>query len=355
MKKILFFLSIFLFSVINVHAKHVEEADAQHVGEVFLSKKANIVLNDVRLTLAYKEISSVLNQEQQETVYFYVFNFGTNGFVIVSGDDDVLPILGYSNEGNFDVDDIPTNTKKWLEEYKNQIRYVIYNNIPATYGIVNEWDELRHSKKGDFVSKAAVAPLLTTKWDQSPYYNALCPMDNQYGQRTVTGCVATAMAQVMKYWNYPAKGTGFHSYSHSKYGTLSANFGSTTYQWSLMPNSVNSSNSAVATLMYHCGVSVNMHYGVSAVGGSGANTLDVANALKIYFGYKNTVEGKSRVNYSDTQWKNLLKNELNNYRPIQYAGAGTGGGHSFVCDGYDNNDFFHFNWGWEVVLTAIFK
>jgi hypothetical protein len=114
-----------------------------------------------------------------------------------------------------------------------------------------------------------------------------------------------------------------------------------------MPNKVTSSNSAVATLMYHCGVSVDMNYGVGSKGGSGAQTLDVVDALKTYFGYPTSVEGKYRSSYSDAQWKTLLKGELDASRPIQYAGTGSGGGHSFVCDGYDNNDFFHFNWGWS--------
>ena len=154
------------------------------------------------------------------------------------------------------------------------------------------------------------------------------------------------MAQIMKFWNYPETGSGFHSYNHPAYGTLSANFGSTTYQWSLMPNVVSSSNSAVATLMYHCGVSVNMVYDIAAKGGSSAQTLDVAAALKTYFGYSSTVEGKYRKDYTDAQWIDLLKTELNAGRPVQYAGTGSSGGHSFVCDGYNSNDFFHMNWGW---------
>lgn len=188
-------------------------------------------------------------------------------------------------------------------------------------------------------------PLMTTKWNQSPYYNALCPANS------VTGCVATAMAQIMKYWNYPAKGTGFHSYNHPTYGTLSANFGGTTYQWSSMPNTVNSANNAVATLMYHCGVSVNMDYSPQS---SGAYVIQDSPtpqacseyALKTYFGYRSTLQGVQRNNYNQTQWINLLKIELNAGRPVLYAGFGSGGGHAFVCDGYDNNNFFHFNWGW---------
>ena len=147
----------------------------------------------------------------------------------------------------------------------------------------------------------------------------------------------------MKYWEYPSQGIGFHSYNEDDYGTLSANFASTTYNWAAMPNNVTSSNNAVATLMYHCGVSVDMNYGV---GGSSAQTLDVANALINYFGYSPQIEGLYKTNYSNVQWINLLKTDLDNNRPIQYAGSGNGGGHSFVCDGYDNNDWFHFNWGW---------
>jgi hypothetical protein len=166
------------------------------------------------------------------------------------------------------------------------------------------------------------------------------------------------MAQVMKFWNYPTTGTGFHSYNHSTYGTLSANFGSTTYNWTNMPNQLTSAStstqrSAVATLMYHCGVSVDMNYGVASEGGSSAYVISSASAvthcteyaLKTYFGYKSTLQGIKKANYTNTNWINILKTELNAGRPMVYAGFGDGG-HCFVCDGYDNNNFFHFNWGW---------
>lgn len=277
-----------------------------------------------------------------------MFNNGTDGFVIIAGDDNVTPVLGYSDEGAFNPENIPLNMQEWLEGYKSQIRYVIENEIEATAEIRQEWHQLLNPSQPNLIARTNtatyVAPLITTKWDQSPHFNALCPYDNTENQRTVTGCVATAMAQVMKYWNHPTTGTGSHSYTHPTYGTLSANFGSTTYQWNSMPNRVTSANSAVATLMYHCGVSVEMDYGVAA---SGANTLDVVDALKNYFGYSNSVEGKHRRNYGDAQWVALLKNELDSARPIQYAATGSDGGHSFVCDGYDNNGYFHMNWGWS--------
>jgi hypothetical protein len=139
------------------------------------------------------------------------------------------------------------------------------------------------------------------------------------------------MAQIMKFWNYPATGSGFYSYNHPTYGTLSANFGNTTYQWNSMPNSVGAWNEAVATLMYQVGVSVDMNYSPSS---SGAYVISAASpvtacseyALKTYFGYRNTLQGIQRINYDETQWVSLLKNELNAGRPVLYAGFGSGGG-----------------------------
>jgi len=335
-------------------AKHIDKSTAKIVGQNFLkSKTTSLSLkNEVSVELSFTSTSneSVLISNNKATNYFYIFNVSNGeGYVIVSADDNATAILGYSDEVDFNPQKIPINTKKWLESYKNEIRYIIHNNIAQTSVIRNDWQQLISGKVSNNFKgkKGSVNPLIQTKWDQSPYYNALCPFDISANERTVSGCVATAMAQVMKFWNYPSSGTGSHSYNHTKYGTLSANFGSTTYNWTSMPNRVTSSNSAVATLMYHCGVSVDMNYDVGSNGGSGAQTLDVVDALKNYFGYASSVDGKYKSNYTDAQWKSLLKTELDAGRPMQYAGTGSGGGHSFVCDGYDNNDFFHFNWGWD--------
>jgi|LakMenE01Jun11ns_1017448.scaffolds.fasta_scaffold9934919_2 hypothetical protein len=353
MKKILGLIGILTGFTFTTFAKQVDENTAKQVGYTFLTTKTNsqIFGAGTTLNLVYtsKSQATSSNASMQATTYFYVYNAGSTGYVMVSGDDIVIPILGYSSEGAFDPNNIPVNAAKWFEGYKDQIRFAIDNEINASEEIKNEWQNLINGTDSSNGARAGgtVSPLIQSRWDQSPYYNALCPYDNQYGSRTVVGCVATAMAQIMKYWSYPEIGSGFHSYNHSTYGTLSANFGNTTYEWSSMPNKVTSSNSAVATLMYHCGVSVDMNYGVGSKGGSGAQTLDVVDALKTYFGYPTSVEGKYRSSYSDAQWKTLLKGELDASRPIQYAGTGSGGGHSFVCDGYDNNDFFHFNWGWS--------
>lgn len=356
-------LSLLLLIVcFSVFGKPVDENRAKTVGLYFLQNKTNSTLlkEAKNLQLAYK-VTATIGDALEERTMFYVFNVDTIGFVIVSGDDTVIPILGYSDQGIFNPNNMSPAFQKWLEGYKNEIIYVISHDIKATEDINKQWSlQITNKNSNSTFSTNAVAPLIQTHWDQQPYYNALCPFDNNSSQRTVTGCPATAMAQIMKFWNYPATGVGFHSYNHPQYGTLSANFGNTPYQWSSMPNQLNSSSTseqinAVATLMYHCGVAVEMNYGVAATGGSSSYVINsyspsvnqtCENAFKTYFGYNaSTLQGVQRVNYTDSNWINLLKNELDLGRPIQYAGFGSGG-HSWVCDGYDINNYFHMNWGW---------
>lgn len=295
--------------------------------------------------------------------HFYIFNSeDNNGFVIVSGDDCITPILGYSTEGNIDPNNLPIQLDELLQMYSEEIQYAIENNLQATDSINTLWKRYKKANQANNATPVVNA-LISTKWDQSPYYNLKCPSDaslSSTGGHPSTGCVATAMAQIMKYWEYPTTGIGFKSYNSQYYGTLSANFTNTTYDWGNMPLKLSSStsstqNNAVATLMYHCGVAVEMNYNCDNQGSSGAYVIDYGGgrasaekALKTYFGYASTITGKSwNSNVSTTTWKNILKNELNNYRPILYAGySSSGGGHAFICDGYDSNDMFHFNWGW---------
>jgi hypothetical protein len=251
MKKIILFYALFL-SILTISAKSVDVTKAQQVAFNFLSHYHQISsVNECKLV--YTESSKSYNSTSQEIAvnYFYIFNFQNKGFVIVSADDVLTPIFGYSDQNNFTSNDMPAQVVKWLEGYKEQVRYSITNNLAANSTITEQWNDLLSgtlpvSTGTDIPNspskRASVSPLLSTKWNQSPYYNALCPLDNASGQRTVSGCVATAMTQVMKFWNYPTQGTGNHTYSHSKYGNLSANFGATTYNWSSMPNTVTSTN-----------------------------------------------------------------------------------------------------------------
>lgn len=362
MKKIFTLLLGFLL-VSTLFANPVDQQTALLVAGNYFQAQTK---KSAKLTLVYQCLSQRhsinKNTEIAEQVYYYVFN-SDNGFIIVAGDDAVYPILGYSSTSTFQVDKQADNFKKWLESYKQQINYVVANKIQATAQIEAEWNAILKNKQISKNTKAVNA-LMTTTWSQSPYVNALCPYDADAGQdngyHCVTGCPATAMAQIMKYWNFPKQGTGFHQYSHDTYGNLSANFGATTYNWAEMPNDVNSANSAVATLMYHCGVAVEMGYGPTSSGSyviidySPTPEQSSEYAYKTYFGYNPaTIKGLMRENYTDAAWIQMLKTDLDNGRPIQYAGFGQGG-HTFVCDGYDNNNYFHFNWGWGGYADGFF-
>ncbi|TAF73696.1 MAG: T9SS C-terminal target domain-containing protein [Bacteroidetes bacterium] len=373
-KSITLFSSILL--TINLFAEQVSPEKAVSIAKNFITQQSSNANARTSGELDFEQVFPKINSKNKRSEQnslptpYYIYNFNNNGgFIIIAGDDASMPILGYSFEGFYNDTIISPQFAKWMEGYKNQIRYIKENQITPTKEITNKWAELQSNKKSNSNSREeetqSVAPLIQTKWNQNPYYNNLCPrkfnwLTLSYEERAVTGCVATAMAQIMKYWNSPTQGSGFHSYNHSKYGLLSADFGSTTYDWANMPNQLSSStttvqNNAVAELMYHCGISVDMVYGLAENGGSSAYVISTASpvtticsefALKKYFGYKNTLNGIERKNYTNFQWLNLLKAEFNANRPVLYAGSGSGGGHCFVADGYDANDFVHFNWGW---------
>ena len=296
----------------------------------------------------------------------YIFTT-EESFVIIAADDCVKPILGYSLSGTFVAEDIPSNVNGWLKGYNDEIQNAIDSKIKATAETTKLWKDLANGDSKAAKATVIVSPLIQTKWNQNKYYNNLCPAvsDGPEG-RANTGCVATAMAQIMNYWKYPTRGVGSHSYTwHDQ--TLSADFGATTYDWDNMANYYNyyfnndgsiiwlsapSSEqlSAIATLMYHCGVSVEMNYGGSSTGGSGAYTANVAEALKTYFNYCSNTIFRTKDDYENTVWINMVKHELDNSRPLEYYGQDTvpnGGGHAFVCDGYNSDSYFHFNWGWS--------
>jgi len=354
------FLLLFVFLSLSVFAKKVEVVDAKKAAQSFVNHIDQLDKTNLSLKLVYtaSELPSpFLTVKEAATPYYYVFNFSNeNGYIIMSADDAVVPVLAYSTQKEFRTDNQSPEFIKWMDKYRREIKEIIEKKYSADDDIKKQWKRLQNglSLKEDKNTKA-VNPLVTTTWDQMQFYHDLCPYDYDYNSHVATGCVATAMAQVMKYHNHPQNGEGYHTYNHSKYGSLSANFGAETYNWSAMPNDVNSTNNSVATLMYHCGVSLEMNYGPAEEGGSSTNSLDVvANALKSYFSYSSNTQFTMRENYSDTDWKNLLKNELNNSRPMEYAGIGQGGGHAFVCDGYDANDYFHFNWGWSGYYDGYF-
>jgi hypothetical protein len=356
---------LLLIGAFTGYADPVDPILAKRVGEHFLSHWTGQQPLDFKTALELAETGTATMPGSSKPIHcYYLFRNLGGGFVIVAADDRVQPILGYGTEGEpFPLSAMPEHVSDWLLLYRDQIAEAIAQRISPEPQTIQWWNALKEGSAPSYQGQlSTVNPLIAAKWDQSPHYNALAPFDNAFNQRTVAGCVATAMAMIMKYYNYPSNGTGFHSYTHEKYGLQSANFGATTYNYAAMPNTVNSPNAQVATLMYHCGVAVDMMFGVGSTGGSGAYVISAKSpvqhcaeyAFRTYFGYKPSLKGVERSSYTQTQWINLLKTELDASRPVYYAGFGSGGGHAFLCDGYDANNFFHFNWGWSGSFNGYF-
>ena len=325
-----------------MYANPVSVNQAKSVGQQFVQANFEQSRQSQDLTLVYTGTSN------RGEACFYVFNVGDHGFVIVSADDFYRPIVGYSDERNFDTDINP------------ELAFMLDKLIAyragrltgkATPKVAAEWQSVMNS--GKLISRNGGRQkfyLVQTKWDQGSPYNYFCPQaSGGPGGRVYAGCVATAMSQIMKYWNHPLQGTGSHTDYNSGFGALSANFGATTYEWDKMPLQLRNSSpqeeiEAVALLMYHCGISVDMHY---AIDGSGAYSDDVPGAIRQYFSYTNQAQLKSRDSYSYADWSQMLKESFDMGWPVYYSGQATGGGHAFVCDGYDDNGLFHYNWGWS--------
>ena len=325
-------LGLFLTSV----ARPVDLETAKTIASKFMGT------NDLRLSFTY-------TTDENMTV-LYVFNT-TDGFVIVAADDCETPIIGYSHEGHFNPNNVPVQMEEYLQDFVAKIQYGIENHIEADAITARQWELVKTTGKlNDYKTTQAVAPLLTEMWHQGCLYNSLCPtMEHTPCGHAEAGCAAVAMGQIMHYWKYPATGWGSHSYANAGV-TLSADFGNTVYDWDHMPDSLTESSSdteieAVATILYHCGVSVNMSYTST---GSGADANDVPNALIRYFNYSKRLHLEKRNDYNDDEWLLMLKNCLDLQQPVFYTGHGNQGGHAFVCDGYDNNDLIHLNWGWGV-------
>ena len=343
MKKLLTLVIAVVLGMGSLFANPVDVNTAKALGQKYVQAKFEMTRN-ADLTLYY----TVTSDKGEPCAY--VFNLGNEGFVIVAASDNVRPILGYSENGAFDASNPYNGAMYMLETYKNSISYAIEKNIKPTPEIAAQWRSLENCGRLNNKKRGTVGPLLTTKWNQNSPYNLYAPASSAAGApggRCYAGCVATAMAQVMKYWDHPAQGTGSHSYYCPGYGQQSANFGATTYHWELMPNSLGNASQAqieaVATLIYHCGVSVNMGF---APDGSGAFSADVPPAMAQYFDYNNCIQ-KSRASYPLATWNSMLKSEFDLGRPVYYSGQSSEGGHAFVCDGYDEEDFMHFNFGWS--------
>lgn len=331
------------------HAAPISKQQALNSAKVFLQQKGkNVAISNMRMAFR-----TPLKKGAEEAAYF-VFNAeGGNGFVVVSGDDRTVPILGYADRGSFDAENMPANMKAWLEGYEMQIREL---------GNTSSTASAKAPKKGVEASKKSIPPLLTCTWNQDDPYNLKCPMFFT-GSRCVTGCVATAMAQVMYYHranSVNATQATIEGYQSSTYNVEVATIeAGTSLDWNNMLDNYTGNESdiqknAVAVLLAACGASVSMDYADDINGGSSASNSLIPNALKTYFGYQAEMKYCSRSRYTIDAWDNLIFDELANNRPVIYDGQSTGGGHAFVVDGYDGDGLYHVNWGWGGMCDGYF-
>ena len=373
MKKSLLILMLTLTGL-SVLAKPVEPETAVRVARNFalsqLTEKQRAQLG--KEPFADAQVVYTHAMPKSDKAAMYVVNLGS-AFVIVSADDVAHPVLGYSMSREWPVKQaLPSQVTSYLDDLAGQIAAatsssdskemsqsssspspVLGEVSEGQRGIYTEWQQLLTFNSSLLTTTNlpdSVGPLLTTTWDQGQYYNALCPEDaNGPDGHVYTGCVATAMAQIINYWGYPVHGRGIHSYE-TNYGTLSVNYDSASYDYAHMPSALTATStpqevSAVATLMRDCGVAANMGYGPSE---SGAYAFEARTGFVNFFRFSSDLGYAERSYYSDSEWDSLLHEDLVAGRPVYYSGRNdNNGGHSFVCDGYKQNGYKHFNFGWS--------
>ena len=349
-------LFLFVFIAFTSYSKQIDANYAAVIATNFIkqnstSLKRSSVALQLHHTASLK--STISNKRSSGLNGYYIFNFSeNNGFIIVAADDKVHPILGYSFQKGFDLQKAPSHVLGWLKRYEDEIFRIVNDaNVLEHPEWLSLEKDLSFRKRGN----THVAPLLKTTWNQSPLYNDSCPIDPATNTLSVTGCVATAMAQTLKYWNYPSKGAGSNEYSLSKFGTLKADFSKSVYRWSDMPTSLTKTSTAnevaaVAQLMRDCGFSACMNYSSAGSGARvfGRNSHTAEYALINNFGYSSTMTSMAKDYFLEADWINKLKAEFDQSRVVIYVGytSDYSSGHCFMADGYDVNNYIHFNWGW---------
>lgn len=326
MKKLLVIALMILAIQIQAQVR-IGSAEAYATAEQFVSRQRKQTVQ--KLTLS-EEIKS----EQTGQTNLFVFAIEPKGFVIVSALNE---ILAYSFTSSMPAsDELPDHIAYWIGLYNEQTDYLLQHP-----------DNIKRPAK----QQRSVGPLLISVWGQGCFHNALCPEDELGPCHHVeAGCVAIAMAQIMYYYKQPVTGIGSMTYSCPPYGTLSADFGNTTYKWEDMVDTVCQSNYAVAKLISHCGISVQMIYGTHS---SISSNVAANNAFHLHFYYPCSILS-SRSSFTDEEWTALIRQNIENQRPVYYTGKSDLGAHAFVCDGYDNNGLFHFNFGWDGVADGYF-
>ena len=336
MRKILLSVFVLVISMMALQAKPIDRSLALTAAQKFATTQFAIE----------RATPELVYTGQNEA--FYVFNLSDHNFVIIAGDDAHRPVIGYSDESSFDASNIPPALAYYLDgvaECMLQLRHAV-----ATPDVAVEWASvLEHGRLMSRHGGRGTGYFCQTKWNQDYPYNCCCPDDPAgSGGHAIVGCLATAMSQLMRFWAYPAQGIGSHCYVHETYGEICADFGNTTYDWDNMPNVLNSNSTdaeklATGTLCFHCGVTIDMGYGPD---GSGGASGPIPGVMHTYFNYCDAIVQLSRNDFETETWKTMVREQFDMGWPMYYGGCQDGGCHAFVCDGYDDNDMFHFNLGW---------
>jgi len=309
-KFLLLLMGVFLSNVLL--AEYVPLTTAKKVALHFYFEKYNqfkgvLASDDLQIT-------SVMIEKKAELSCYYVFHFNQGGFVIVSADNCMTPVLGYSFTHNYVAENQPPNVQYWFSQYKYQVLYAIENDLQPNEARLADWDHYATEEFNPIKNdRDAVGPLLTTLWNQGWPYNCLCPIGDD-GQ-AITGCVATGYAQCLYYWRFPIHGSGYHCYEHEVYGELCADFENTYYRWDEMCDAPQTTNTAIGELMYHAGVAVDMDYGVS---GSGA--WGFPEQIEPYFNISTDYDSIQRNLYSYIEWRNMILDQLDQKYVVPYIG-----------------------------------
>ncbi len=343
MKKIISLLFVIILGI-NLYSQQVNYTTAFNVAQNTINESFSIIDDE------YFKIVSYHTENIGLVTVYYVFDLKPRGFIIVSADKSATPILAFSSESNYSIDDNNPAVSFWLNNYKKQINYNILNNIKPDKKTEQAWSHLE-VEPAKFICKKnnrVVNKLLTTTWDQGLYYNSDCPEDNDGPDgHVVVGCVATALGQLMNYFRHPLTGTGSYGYNHDDYGWIEVDFSEQTYDYDYMPVEPNDYNDNIARLLYNIGASVDMNYGPD---GSGMWNHKGAYTLRTYFGYNDTTNYLFKDSLpEDFDWNGTLINHLNQKIPLYYAGWGDYefiSGHAFILDGYSDSTHYHINWGW---------
>ncbi len=369
---------VFICLNLQVFASSVTPGQASLVAENFFKtiKKTNPGLAEQSPVL-------VETSQDQDYTYFYIFSYSSQpGWVIVSGDNSMSPVIGYSDKDSYLPDQFQQNKEFqfWLEMYREVLRHTTNGDAPPDPGVAGEWLKLQSQDNlVPSVTLSQVLPLLTTLWDQDCNYNMFCPAtgpSHPMGpcSHTLTGCVATAMAQIVKYWNFPNAGAptvfGYTDLDNldasgnvtdPSYGQISTTYGA-PYPWDDMPDVPGSPNNDISQLIFDCGVGVLMNYSATY---SGAYTEMVPPFLNVFYNYDASMQYIKMLDLSITWdlWQSILNNELDNGRPVLYDGRNLlalNSGHAWVCDGYNSDSiigttYYHMNWGWGGAANGYFQ